>query len=159
MDELRIIPRPGFTMTVDRRWALELFDVLERSRIADLRSNPTTDALHRTLREALAPTEPAPVAKLSWGPGKWRRTAAGDYVWTQRVVENGGRTIRRGLVLARIERAGVGCWKPWVYPYGDTSLPGRPAEVADHRPTGTLWEARDAAQAEFLARRRRIEGT
>jgi hypothetical protein len=97
------------------------------------------------------------MAKLSWGPGKWRRTAAGDYVWTQRVVENGGRTIRRGLVLARIERLESGLWKPWVFPYGESN-DGRPMNVVDwRRPTRTLWQAKDAAMYEFLAQRRKIE--
>lgn len=157
MTELRITPRPGFTMTVDRRWAQELFEDMKRSGISDLRSTPTTDALYLALLKALKPEEKTRVPALSWGPGKWRRTSSGDYVWTQKVYENGGRTIRRGLVLAMVERLESGLWKPWVYPYGDDSLPGKPAEVVDRRPTKTLWEAKDVAMDEFLLQRRAIE--
>lgn len=157
MTELRITPRPGFTMTVDHRWALELFEDMKRSGISGIRSNPTTDALYLALLEALGPAEPIRVPELTWGPGKWRRTAAGDHVWTRTVYENGGRTVRRGLVLARVEHLESGLWKPWIFPHGESN-DGRPANVVDwRRPTRTLWEAKDVACDEFVAQRKVIE--
>lgn len=84
---------------------------------------------------------------LSWGPGTWRRTSSGAYVWRK----------RSGPTLARIEHLESGLWKPWVFPYGESD-DGRPMNVVDwRRPTRTLSEAKDVAYREFHAQRRVIE--
>lgn len=151
------IDTAGFHLRIERAQALELFGDMERAGIVDLRSNHTTDVLYLALQKALKPEETVRVPELLWGPGTWSRTSSGDYVWTRRIHDNAGRTVRRGLVLARIERLESGLWKPWVFPYGESN-DGRPTNVVDwRRPTKTLWEAKDVACDEFFAQRRTIE--
>lgn len=148
MAELRITPRPGFTMTVDRRWALELFDDMERSGIADQRNSPTTDAFRMALRKALAPAAPT-AERLTWGPGTWIKLVSGDHVWRKRIVHP-DRPAESGLVLARIVRFGPDDWEPRIHPHGTDA-------VDRLRPRKTLREAKEAAMHEFAALRRVIE--
>lgn len=156
MEELRITPRAGFTMTVDRRWAQELFEDMSRSGTAGTRSNPTTDALYLALLNALKPAEPVRVPELLWGPGRWSRTSSGAYVWRKKIAL-AHEPARVGPVLARVEHLESGLWKPWIFPYGESN-DGRPMNVVDwRRPTKTLWEAKDVACDEFLAQRKVIE--
>lgn len=151
-----VINTNAMHLRIDREAALGLFKDMERSGITDVHSHPTTDALYQSLLSALRESERPRVPELLWGPGKWSRTSSGAYVWRKRIVL-AREPAKVGPTLARVERLESGLWKPWVFPCGDSNG-GRPVDVVDWiRPTRTLWESKDAAQAGFIARRKVIE--